>query len=447
MRIDLPEPELFYRMLLRKTGKQLETMPTGITLDSREAQPGDLFVAIRGDRVDGHKYLNSAREKGCAAAFVEEINSDCPLPQIQMDNPAITIAGLAQEWRSNFSVPALGITGSNGKTSTKDLLMHTLSASHVVHGTRGNYNTHLGLPLTLLELVSHYTLSILEMGANQRGDIGYLCNLSSPRYGLITNIAPAHLSGFGSIENISKTKGELFDALPSDGIAFVNFEDERIRDLTTGAQTVTYGYSAECDFTCDIHRDEDGVLSMIINGHEIFLNSYNQTFAHNVIAACAVSITFDVSWEDFAQSVISFEPTKGRCIIKEFDGVTVIDDTYNANLTSTLAALDLLLAHPSRGKRIVVFADMLELGDDSEEYHRRVGKACVENGIEQLFCLGEESRITVTLAQAAIDARHFDDKRGLTDCIKEEISEGDIILFKGSRGMELETVIEEVFKD
>lgn len=447
MRIDLPEPEQFYRMLSRNAGKRLETMPTGITLDSREAHPGDLFIAIKGDRVDGHTYLDSAREKGCAAALVQTVDSDCALPQIQVDDPAVTIAGLAQEWRSNFSIPVLGITGSNGKTSTKDLLVHTLSANHVVHGTRGNYNTHLGLPLTLLELNSHYTLSILEMGANQRGDIGYLCNLSLPRYGLITNIAPAHLSSFGSIENITKTKGELFDALPPDGIAFVNSEDEQVRDLTTSAETITYGYSAKCDFTGDVHNDSDGILNIIINGNEIALNSYNRTFAYNVLAACAVSITLDTNWDDFAQAVLSFEPARGRCTTRDIGGVTVIDDTYNANLASALAALDLLLAHPARGKRVVVLADMLELGDDSEEHHKRVGEACVENAIDQLFCLGEKSRIAVERARGDIDARHFDNKQDLADCVKHEIKSGDFVLFKGSRGMELETVIEEVFKD
>lgn len=447
MRIDLPEPEQFYRMLLDNEGRRLETVPTGITLDSREALPGDLFIAIKGDRVDGHAYLNSAKERGCAAALVQTVVPDCSMPQIQVDDPTVTIASLAQEWRANFSIPVLGITGSNGKTSTKDLIVHTLSASHVVHGTRGNYNTHLGLPLTLLELVSHYTLSILEMGANQRGDIGYLCNLSLPRYGLITNIAPAHLSTFGSIENIAETKGELFDALPSDGIAFVNLEDDRIKDLTSSAERITYGYSAECDFAGDIHNDSNGMLSLIINGNEIALNSYNRTFANNVLAACAVSITLDTSWDDFAEAVLRFEPTEGRCRTAEFGGVTVIDDTYNANLASALAALDLILAHPARGKRTVVLADMLELGIDSEEHHRRIGEACVKNKIDQLFCLGEESRIAVESAQGDIDARHFENEQDLADCVRNEIRSGDIVLFKGSRGMKLETVIEEVFKD
>ncbi|MBV54913.1 MAG: hypothetical protein CMG27_03900, partial [Candidatus Marinimicrobia bacterium] len=197
MRIDLPDPEAFRRMMAEMTKQEITAEITGIALDSREIHNGDLFVALSGEKVDGHNYINQAKENGAAAALVSSRRMDVKLPQIEVEDPEIFIGKVAAKWRTNFSIPVLGITGSNGKTTTKDLLIHIFSASHTVHGTRGNYNTHLGLPLTLLELTSHHTFSILEMGANRAGDIEYLSNLSLPRYGLITNIARAHLKSFG----------------------------------------------------------------------------------------------------------------------------------------------------------------------------------------------------------------------------------------------------------
>ena len=445
MRIDLPSPQDFQRMMEEETRERLTVMPTGISLDSREAQTGDLFVAVKGETVDGHDFVSHARENGCVAALIAEPRNDVDLPQIQVKSPTVAIANVAKQWRSNFSVPTIGITGTNGKTTTKDLLVHIFSATHRVHGTRGNYNTRLGLPLTLLELTSHHTLSILEMGANQRGDIDYLCDLSLPRYGLITNIAPSHLTYFGSIENITKSKGELFEALPPHGTAFVNMEDERVGSLTTPAKKITYGFGPDCDFTADLHRDSDGRLSLTLNSHEISLNSYNKTFAQNALAACAVSITQGISWESCQESILSFTPTKGRCHIIQSKGITIIDDTYNANPISTLSALEHLLSLPARGRRIVVFGDMLELGDESQSYHQKVGEQFASSGVDLLLCYGDESRATVDCASSHIDARHYVDKSKLSRALIEEAEEGDAVLLKGSRGMALETVMSDVF--
>jgi len=445
MRIDLPDPEFVKRMIEETTEKSLEADFSGISLDSREAKPGDLFIAMEGEQVDGHDFLSNAKENGCVAAIVTTFQTGVDIPQFVIKNPATILADLAKRWRSNFTIPVLGITGTNGKTTTKDLLIHIFSATHHVHGTSGNFNTQLGLPLTLLELTSHHTLSILEMGANRRGDIGYLCSISLPRYGLITNIAPAHLQHFGSIENISKSKGELFQALSPDGIAFVNSEDERVKEIPTEADIITYGYSPDCDFTTDLYQDEQSLLTIIINGHEIFLNSYNKIFAKNVLAACAVSITLDISWDCFQESILSFSPIKGRCQIKENNGITIIDDTYNANLISSLEAVDLLFSIPTSGRRIVVFGDMLELGKESKSQHRQMGKRFAEKNIDLLLCFGDESQVTVDSAKSFIDARHFWDKNQLSSTLKEEVKVGDTILFKGSRGMKVETIIDEVF--
>ncbi|MFQ6674298.1 MAG: UDP-N-acetylmuramoyl-tripeptide--D-alanyl-D-alanine ligase [Fidelibacterota bacterium] len=447
MRIDIPDPGAFRAMLEREIKQTVEPVPTGISVDSREVTPGDLFVALKGENTDGHLFLEDARKRGSVAALVNHPGPEVDLLQITVEEPSATIASLSTQWRSNFSLPVLGLTGSNGKTTTKDLLVHIFSATEDVHGTRGNYNTRIGLSLTLLELTSHHTLSILEMGANQRGDIGYLSSLSFPQHGMITNIAPTHLTGFGSIENVAKAKGELFEALPADGIAFVNGDDERVTLLSTKAGKVTYGFGPGHDFSARLHRGESGLLSLTVNDHTVDLNSYNHTFARNALAACAVSVTLGVDWEIFKEMISRFTPTKGRCRVETLRGVTVIDDTYNANLTSALAALDLLFSIPVEGRRIVVFADMLELGRESESHHRVVGEWCVEKRVDLLLCYGEESRTTWEAAKPGIDSRHYAEKEKLAVVLRDEVKQGDVVLFKGSRAMALETVMEEVFTD
>jgi UDP-N-acetylmuramoyl-tripeptide--D-alanyl-D-alanine ligase len=446
MRIDLPEPDKFTKLAADMTGQQLDRQITGVTLDTREAKAGDLYIAIAGERVDGHDFLKQAAEADCAAAVVSKVDDTADLIQIRVDDPTATVSELAKEWRSSLSLEVTGITGSNGKTTTKDLLIHIFSAWHLVHGTRGNYNTHLGLPLTLLELDSQHSRSFLEMGANHRGDIGYLCSLSLPRHGLITNIAPSHLSSFGSIETIRETKGELFKSLPADGTAFVNADDENVRDLPTDAERVTYGFSHDCDFAGDMSRGDDGHITLIINGEEIETGSANQTFSMNLLAASAVASTLGMSWEVIQERVASFQAVTGRCRVEVKNGVTVIDDTYNANLTSTLAALDYLFDIPSEGERHFIFGDMLELGDASESHHQKVGVAASEKRVDHFYCYGAEAA-TASTAANGIDSRHFDGKKHLAEVIRENVSPGDVVLFKGSRGMALESVIEELFGD
>lgn len=447
MRIDLPNPEEF-KVILEQVSKQtIKIAPTGVTLDSREAKKGDLYIAIKGENVDGHRYIQAASKNGCVAAIVKRKDAQAGLNQIQVTDPAKTIAQVAKKWRSNFSLPVLGITGSNGKTTTKDLLIQIFSANYSVHGTRGNYNTHLGLPLTLLELTPLHNFSILEMGANEKGDIGYLCNLGKPLLGLITNIAAAHLEGFGSLENVVKTKEELFLSLPDNGIAFVNHDDEWIRSMSTICKKITFGFSPNCDFTADLYRDESGLLTLTINGEEIALHSYNETFAKNVVAASSVSITLGISWETFQETVFNFSPSNGRCVVKEIRGVTIIDDTYNANLFSTLSALDFLYSLPTKGNRFVVFGDMLELGDESEAHHRQVGVKCTELGVDRLLCFGTETKATVEAADSHIDVRHYSSKNSLSKDLMNMIKKGDVLLFKGSRGMTMETIIQEVFEE
>ena len=445
MRISIEHLENFAAVFESVTKNKLYRPITGITTDSREVQTGDLYIALQGEKVNGHQFLNHVEKSGAVAALVEKNDKKLNIQQIEVGNPLLEIGKIANEWRSRFEIPVIGITGSNGKTSTKELLVHVLSDDFNVHATEGNFNTNIGLPLTLLQMNLSHNISILEMGASIPGEIETLCNISMPTHGLITNIAPAHLEGFGSIENIAHEKGALFRSLESNGIGFFNKTDDMINDISFKGKRITYGLTAECDFPADIYQEEDGTLTLILDANEIPTGSHNLSFIKNSIAVSAIAITLGISWDTLKTKLRSFTAPYGRCNVKHFNDVTVIDDTYNANLASSLAALEYLSAFSGNGRRIFVFGDMFELGPTSIEQHRRIGEKCSELGLDGVYTLGEHTKHTDSAISNSVEHSHFNSKENLIISLKESIEAGDKILFKGSRGMAMEKVIKGVF--
>ncbi len=283
MRINLPHPNKFAKIWEEVTDVALNKTVKGIVTDSREVRPGDLYIAISGDRVDGHTFIKDVFEKGAVCALVNSEIENADEQLIKVNNTVSTIGKMAKAWRNQFDIPVMGITGSNGKTSTKELLKHMLSAQFNIHATEGNFNTSIGLPLTLLRLTRENTISLLEMGANQPGDIAQLCEIAQPTHGVITNIAPAHLEGFGTIEAVAKTKGELFACL-SKGVSFINAADYRVGALEILGDSISFGLTPECDYPADIHHEKDGTITLTVDAEEIPTHSVNLTFAKNVIA-------------------------------------------------------------------------------------------------------------------------------------------------------------------
>ena len=445
MRIALKNPEGFSMVFEKVTGQKLRHPVFGISTDSREVQNGDLYIALMGERVDGHKFLDSVEKSNASCALVSNVKHQLNLQQVVVQDPLTMIGNIANAWRKQFDIPVIGITGSNGKTSTKELLIHVLSGTFNVHATEGNFNTTIGLPLTLLQLNDGNTISILEMGASSPGEIGDLCKISEPTHGLITNIAPAHLEGFGSIETIAHEKGSLFRALGK-GISFVNQADEHVIGIDVLGEKVTFGLTPDCDFPADIHQEDDGSLTLTLDSYEIPTGSQNLSFIKNSIAVTAMAVTLGVKWEKVVDRIQSFSPPPGRCQVKQFDDITVIDDTYNANLISSLAALDYLKAFAGNGRRIFVFGDMFELGAASHEQHRKVGNKCTELGLDVVFTLGDNTIHTDSVINSGITHQHFETHHAIIDSLKNIIHPGDKILFKGSRGMTMEKVIHGVFK-
>ena len=340
MRVSLPDPTQFEVVFRSITGHTIPLVG-GIATDSRECRSGDMYIAITGERVDGHDFIDNAVKNGAIAVLVAR-PIETEAYQALVNDPIEAIGAVAARWRSQFDIPVIAITGSNGKTSTKELLRHIFNAQFAVHATEGNYNTSIGLPLTLFQMMQAHSISILEMGANQPGDIGDLCSIAHPTHGLITNIAPAHLEGFGSIAEVAHTKAALFGAMSDKGTAFVNLTDSRIAEMAQPKNSITFGLTAECDYPADIHTEPDGTLSLTVAAEDIYTGSSNFSFAKNIIACAAIANTLNVPWNLFRDRVASFQPPQGRCAIKKIKNMTIIDDTYNANLESTIAAIDYL---------------------------------------------------------------------------------------------------------
>ena len=444
MRISYPYPTQFEVVFRTVTGHTIPIVG-GISTDSRECRSGDLYIAICGEKVDGHDFIDNAVENGAKVVLAQEhIKTDAYT--VLVNNTIEAISAVASFWRNQFDIPVIAITGSNGKTSTKELLRHVLNAQFAVHATEGNYNTSIGLPLTLFQMMQAHTISILEMGANQPGDIGALCSIANPTHGLITNIAPAHLEGFGSINEVAHTKAALFRAMSDKGIGFVNLTDPHISKMNLPKNSITFGITPDCDYPADIHTEDDGTLSLTISTEDIFTVSSNFSFAKNIIACAAIADTLNISWDLFRDRISTFQPPPGRCEIKKSKNMTFIDDTYNANVESTIAAIDYLTGFSGNGRRILIFGDMFELGDESKNQHIKVGQKCIESNLDYVFTVGTETLATHESITNGPKNMHFETKEDLIKELKTEITDGDKILVKGSRGMAMETIIETLMK-
>ena len=447
VRININNSEKLSKIIENITGVRLTSPITGITTDSRDCKSGDLYIALLGDRTNGHHYLQDVDTMDASAALISEKNSNqkLNLHQIIVEDTRKTLGMIANNWRNIFNIPVIAITGSNGKTSTKELLYHVLKDKYNVHATEGNYNTSIGLPLSLLEINNNHDISIIEMGANQPGDIKYLCEIAEPTHGLITNISSSHLEGFQSIENIVETKGSLFHYLEN-GISFINYADERVKSINNKGDKVTYGLNAECDFPADIHHDNNGSILLTIDAHEIKTKSKNLSFVKNIIAVSAVSVTLEIEWELLQERILTFKPPKGRCKVLTYNSITIIDDTYNANLESCVAAIDYLMAFTGSGRKILVLGDMLELGVASTQQHEKLGSKCSEANLDAVFTIGKETMSTQSVINGVPINLHYHNSDDLISSLKSQLKDNDKVLFKGSRGMKMEKIISGVFE-
>ena len=445
MRIILPQPKDFILMLEHLLGVKIDKSINGLTTDSRLVEKNDLFIAIDGKLNQGNFFLDEAFNKGACLAITNVVNKNIELHQIEIKDTISFLGIISKEWRMKFKIPVIAITGTNGKTSTRALLSHVLSSKYNVHSTQGNYNTSIGLPLTLLKLNYNHTISIIELGADSKGDIDYLTNISVPTHGLVTNISPAHLTGFKTLESIIKTKSELFKNLQN-GVSFLNYADSAIKNLNFNGEKISFGITKECDYYAQVIKNNDNIISLIINSSEIKTGSRNLSFAKNVIAVSAIALYLDIQLSELQLKILSFKAPKGRCNVKDYGSVTVIDDSYNANIISTKSAINFLESFTNRGRKILIFGDMLELGDKSKEYHKEVALECSNSNIDAVYTIGCDSDFSLYKIKNTKHIKHFKNNNRLIKQLRNDLISNDTVLFKGSRGMELENIIEGVFK-
>jgi UDP-N-acetylmuramoyl-tripeptide--D-alanyl-D-alanine ligase len=427
---------------------------TGVSTDTRTIKKGDLFFALRGENFDGHKFVENAFIKGATAAVVDATftpgrNSGHPI--LVVTDTTKAFGELAQLYRKRFDIPVIAIGGSNGKTTTKEMIVRTLRSRYSVLSTQGNLNNHIGVPHTLLRLQKKHELAVVEIGTNHPGEIDYLCRILAPTHGLVTNIGREHLEFFKSVDGVANEEGVLFEHLRrrKKSVAFVNADDERVvAKARSVKKRVTYGMIAKRSAVRGKVLGINGAGcaqiqfagSGVKKGMSVRLRIPGEHNVVNALAAAAVGLTFKVSPQQIRKALQSFRPADKRMQVLNIGGVIIFNDTYNANPDSTLAALHTLASTRVTGKRIAVLADMRELGELAVEEHRRVGNEVARLGIAYLLTYGELARHIHQVAQMQM-AYHYTQKNMLAEYLAELIAPGDAVLVKGSRGMKMEDVV------
>jgi UDP-N-acetylmuramoyl-tripeptide--D-alanyl-D-alanine ligase len=416
--------------------------------DSRAVRPGQLFVALKGDRFDGHAYAKQALEQGAAAVVLEK-NTANLTPAIVVEDSYLALGQLAAHWRSKFAIPVVAITGSNGKTTVKEMLSAILAVKAggmaSIHATVGNLNNHIGLPLTLLKLRDSHQYAVLEMGMNHLGEIAYLSDLAKPTLALINNAGTAHIGELGSRDKIAQAKGEIFAGLAANGVALINADEDYAaywRALNDGKKILTFAMNQAADVQASYQeRAGDCMVNLRTPAGEVdfVLPVMGVHNVRNALSASAAAYALGVSNADIATGLAGFSAVKGRLQNKmAIHGARLIDDTYNANPDSMKAAIDVLANQT--GEKILVLGDMGELGADAARLHREVGQYAKTKGLKQLYCLGE---LSLEMVQGfGVGARHFDDAAALAEAIKPQLSAQVTALVKGSRFMKMERVVD-----
>ena len=432
----------------------------GISADSRAVGVGALFAALRGERFDGHQFLDEAKQRGATAALVEQpVNSDLPL--LRVANTRRALGQLAAWWRQSVTIPLVAITGSNGKTTVKEMLSNIFAQQGAVLATRGNLNNDLGVPLTLFNLNAEHRYAVIEMGANHPGEIAYLSGIAKPDSAVITLCAPAHLEGFQSIEGVARAKGEIFSGLSESGIAVINADDQyadfwRLLVKNQGVKGRN-GFAAVLPFSLRDHNQAiiaknlrrqaiESQFTLVTPAGEIEI-SLPLPGTHNImnaLAAAACALTCGVELNAVKIGLETVLPVKGR-LQKRLgkNGLVILDDTYNANPHSLNAALAVLADCPP--PRWLALGDMLELGESAMEQHYQAGKTARAMGVEKLWAIGP-------LSQAAVEAfgeggLHFSTHSALVASIQSSCCQplhAPTLLVKGSRGLKMERVVEEL---
>ena len=422
---------------------------TSVSTDTRKIENNGLFVALKGPNFDGHVYLDVAKANGAVAAVVED-SSEVSLTQIKVPSTLSALGIMAAARRRAFPGKVIGLTGSNGKTTVKEMIAHLLERKGNVLSTDGNFNNDIGLPLTIMRLKNNESFAVIEMGANHPGEIDYLSHITQPDIALITNAGAAHLEGFGSLEGVAEAKGEIFDHLAENGTAVVNLDDNfsgRWLARTTKFKTKTFSIENE---NADVYAKNISIKQNV-SEFDLCIRSSGEIHVclplsgkHNVANAMVSSLVADecgLALGEIKVGLESFNMVNGRLTFKTgINGSVVIDDTYNANLDSSKAAIDVLSEQV--GETYFIFGDLFESGDNAIAIHQEVGKYAKEKDVRHFYAVGDLTKHSVE--NFGQGARHFPDKKTLSEFLSNQVNKESTILVKGSRGMKMEQIVSEV---
>jgi len=423
----------------------------GWSIDSRTLAPGDLFVAIRGDRFDGHAFTKTALERGAVAAIVNEPNEPSELseerPLLQVADTLDALQRLSQWARRRWGKPVVAITGSAGKTSTKDIVSELLGVRLRVGKTTGNLNNHIGLPLTLLRIPDDAEVAVVEMGMNHAGEIRQLAALAEPQFGLVTNVGYAHVESFDSIEGVAAAKRELIESLPPAGVAILNADDELVRKFREvhGGRTLTYGFASGADIRAtDVEMHSEGV-AFTVDGVRFRSRLSGRHSISNVLAGLAVASLFGIAFSELVDVVSRLTPGKMRGERSRWREITILNDSYNSNPEAARQMIDVLASEAPAQRRIAVLGEMLELGSMSETLHRELGSYAARARVDALIGIRGAASFMVDEAKRAgmsdRDVYFFDDPDSAGAFLRDWVRPGDAILFKGSRGTQVERAL------
>ena len=416
---------------------------SGVSTDTRTLKRGDLFVALVGPHFDGHGFVNEAAGKGAIGALVSR-DLEAGVATVHVTDTRLSLGQLAAHWRRQFQIPVIAVTGSNGKTTVKNMIAAILGEAGPGLATQGNLNNDIGVPLTLLRLKPGDRHAVIEMGMNHPGEIDYLTKLARPTIALINNAAAAHLTGLGSVEAVARAKGEIYAGLAADGIAVVNADDayaDLWRELAAPHRVITFGLDRPADISAEFELDAGGSsihLKTPHGGISMRLSLLGRHNVMNALAAGSASLAAGASLADIQAGLEKLKSVSGRLEVKRgWNGARVLDDTYNANPGSLAAGVEVLKA--ASGERVLVLGDMGELGEAARDIHRRVGLLAKSLGIERLYAVGE-------LTQDAVEAfgkgaQHFASHEALIESLRACLHADMTVLVKGSRLMKMERVV------
>lgn len=423
-----------------------------IFTDSRKAAQGGLFVPIKGARVDAHDFIEDVMEKGTLATLSEKDLGEKEYPYIRVKSSLLAVKDIAEFYLKQLDIPVVGITGSVGKTSTKEMIAAVLSQKYKVLKTQGNFNNELGLPLTVFNLRDEHEIAVLEMGISDFGEMHRLAKIARPDTCVITNIGLCHLEFLKSRDGILKAKTEIFDFLKEDGHIILNGDDDKLVtvDSAKGVKPVFFGISSHAGIWADEIRPE-GLKGISCRIHadgdsfKVLIPIPGQHMVYNALAGTAVGLTYGMSLEEIKKGIESLQSVSGRFHIIETGKYTVIDDCYNANPVSMKASLGVL--SDALGRKVAILGDMGELGKDEVQMHREVGEYAVSKDLDLLICVGKLSREMAEAARTADPAKqiiHFENKEELISAFGDILKEGDTILVKASHFMQFEKLVKEL---